>query len=111
MDTGENCSGIDNIADVSGTDGVQNFLAALADFSPHTGTNTVLFQELGCHGCRLDVEPHVVEASYQRQGFLLVFICQRHDHRAVVLHPDAGGDQSLIHGAVQLFVITDGFAG
>ena len=111
MYPGGNGAGVENITDITGADRIENFIAAVAEFPADPGADTVTFEE-GCGSFGgLNVEAQVIEPANQRQRLLFVFICQGYNHRAIVLHLDAGGLQCLVKCPVQLYIIADGFAG
>ena len=63
----KNSTGVDNITDIAGTDGIQNFFAAFAGLMADTGADTVCLQKFACQRGGFNIKAHIVETADKRQ--------------------------------------------
>ena len=111
MDAGKDGAGVDDIADITGADGVEDLFASFAWFVPDPRADAVLFQYFARQRGGFDIEAHVVEPTDQRHGFFFIFISHADHDGTIVFQGQAGSDQRFEGGPVQLIVVADGFPG
>ena len=96
----KNGTGVDNITDIAGTDGIQNFFAAFAGLMADTGTDTVCLQKFACQRGGFDIKAHIVETADKRQRFLFILIGNADNDGSVVAKRKSRGYHRLVCGSV-----------
>ena len=109
--TGKDRTGVDDVAYITGTDGIQDLGAAFTEFTTDTRTDTVIFQEVcGTDRC-LDIETEFIETADQRKCFFLILISQRYDDCTIILHLDTRSLHCFEEGTVETLIVADRFTG
>ena len=96
----KNGTGVDNITDIAGTDGIQNFFAAFTGLMADTGTDTVCLQKFTCQRGGFNIKAHIVETADKRQRFLFILIGNADNDGSVVAKCKPRGYHRLVCGSV-----------
>lgn len=91
MNSRKNGAGVDYIADISGADGIENFLAALAELASYPCAYSVFLKEVCRADCGLDVEAQLIKSLNKRQSLFLILIGKGDKYGAVFLDLNARG--------------------
>ena len=106
-----NVTGVDNVGNVTLTDGIGYFIAVFAYLFKYSGAYAVFLKEF-CRTCgSLYIKAKVVETADKGKCFFLVLIRNGGKHGAVVLQVHTACLQRLIKCAVEVVIVTDSFTG
>ena len=111
MHAGKDCARVDDIADMTRTNGIEHFIAALVDVFELLCLNAVFPQEVRRERGRLNIEADIAEAPDKRQRFLLVLVRNGNQHGAVFEHRYPCRLEGLVKRTGKALIVAYCFAG